>query len=186
MSFGIKSTKRLLRAFRRSDEGGATVEFVIVFLPFMLLTISAFELGLLMTRHVMLERGLDMAVREVRLNTGTALTEDDFRAMICNSAGIIADCTSQLRLEMISVDLTDDDSVNASAIPRDASCIDASDPFQPSRNFTNGASNEMMIVRACARVKPMLPEIALGYFLSRMDGGYYRLVSTSAFVMEPT
>ena len=185
MTFGLKTLGRFLRMFRRSEDGGPTVEFVLVFTPFMLLTVSAFELGLLMTRHVMLERGLTMAVREVRINTSTQITEDQFKTMICNAAGIIPNCTTQLRLEMVVVSMMDQNAMGNSTIPRTASCVNQNKPFLPARNYQNGLSGQMMIVRACARLVPMLPDTALGYFLSRMDSGYYRIVSTSAFVMEP-
>lgn len=186
MMFGIKTLARFLRLFRRKEDGGPTVEFALVFMPFMILTVSGFELGLLMTRHVMLERGVDMAVREVRLNTGTQINEDQFKTMICNSAGMIDECSTRVRLEMVSVDLRVQASVGASSIPRTASCVDVNNPFALPRNFVNGTSNEMMVVRACGLFVPMLPEFGLGYFLSRMRGdGFYPLVSTTAFVMEP-
>ena len=65
MTFAIKTLARFLRLFRRNEDGGPTVEFALIFLPFIILPVSGFELGLLMTRHVMMERGIDMAVREV-------------------------------------------------------------------------------------------------------------------------
>ena len=185
MTFAIKTLARFLRFFRKNEDGSPTVEFVLVFFPFILLPISGFELGLLMTRHVMMERGLDMAVREVRLNTGVPLTELQFKTMICNTAGIIPNCMTNLRLEMRPIDLRHSGANSANQIPRRASCTNLNNPFQPARNFTSGTANEMMIVRACGKFSPMLPEFGLGYFLSRMDGGYYRLVSTTAFVMEP-
>ena len=185
MNFGLKTIGRLLRIFRKSEDGGPTIEFVLMFMPFMLLTVSAFELGLLMTRHVMLERGLDIAVREVRLNTSTPVTEAQLKSMVCNAAVIIPNCTSQVRLEMVVVDMMQLNAMEDSTIPRTASCVDQSQPFLPARNFQTGMPNQMMIVRACARLVPMLPETALGYFLSQIDGGYYRLISTSSFVMEP-
>lgn len=185
MALGIKTLGRFLRTFRKSEDGGPTVEFVLVFTPFMILLVSAFELGLLMTRHVMMERGLDMAVREVRLNTSNPINEDQFKAMVCNTAGVIPNCTQQLRLEMIAVDMRATNGMGPAVVPREASCVDENDPFEPARNFVTGQPNQMMVVRACGRFVPMLPETALGWFLSRMDGGYYRLVSTTAFVMEP-
>lgn len=185
MTLGLKKLGRALRRFRRKEDGGPTIEFVLVFTPFFILSVSAFELGLLMTRHAMLERGLDMAVREVRLNTNVDFTETQVKTMICNAAGIIPNCMSQLRLEMVAVDLFTNNSVNPTKLQPDASCTDMTDQSAAPRNFDNGIANQMMVVRACGKFSPMLPETALGYFLSRMDSGYYRLVSTSAFVMEP-
>lgn len=182
----LNSLKGRLADTRRKEDGGPTVEFVLVFMPFFLLVVSAFELGLLMTRHVMMERGMDMAMREVRLNTADQITPEDMRALICNSAGIIPKCDERLRLEMIPVDMWVNNGMSATNVSRNAPCIDDADPAQPANgSFSNGTANQVMVVRACARLVPMLPETALGWFLSRMDNGYYRLVSTSAFVMEP-
>ncbi|MCF2871913.1 pilus assembly protein [Octadecabacter sp. G9-8] len=187
MMFGIKTIGKFLRLFRRKEDGGPSIEFVLVFMPFMVITVSGFELGLLMTRHVMMERGVDIAVRDVRLNTGVPIDETEFKRMVCNGAGLLGDdCMTKVRLEMVSVNMWDQSSVGASAMPREASCTDVAQPFLPARNFVNGTPNEMMIVRACGLFTPMLPEFALGYFLSRMrTDGFYPLVSTTAFVMEP-
>ncbi|MCF2905446.1 pilus assembly protein [Octadecabacter sp. CECT 8868] len=188
MTHGFKSIGRFLRGFRRGEDGGPTIEFCIMFIPFMVLTISAFELGLLTTRHVMLERGLDMAIREVRLNTGNHIDEDDLKVMVCNAAGLIPECTERMRLEMVTVDLRVTNGVGAGKVDPVPECVDSSDPFARPIGFDNGLPNQMMIVRACARAAPMFPDSALGWFLSRMndnDPGYYRLVATSAFVMEP-
>lgn len=185
MTFGRNTIGRFLRGFRKGEDGGPTIEFVLVFAPFMLLMVSAFELGLLTTRHVMLERGVDMAVREVRLNTGAQITEAQFKSMVCNAAGIIPNCTTNLRIEMIAVDLRITNGFSSANVERNAPCLDVADPYQEAPEFVNGLSNEMMLVRACARLVPMLPDTGLGWFLSRMDAGYYRLVSTTAFAMEP-
>jgi hypothetical protein len=185
MTFAIKTLARFLRLFRRNEDGSPTVEFALIFLPFIILPVSGFELGLLMTRHVMMERGIDMAVREVRLNTVTPVTELQFKTMICNAAAILPECMTNLRLELRPIDLRHSGANSDNSIPRRASCTNLDEPFQPARNFESGVSNEMMIVRVCGKFIPMLPEFGLGYFLSRMDNGYYRLVSTTAFVMEP-
>jgi len=196
MTFGLKLLGRAWRKFRASEGGGPTVEFVLVFPPMFILAISGFELGLLMTRHVMLERGVDMAVREVRLNTNTMFSETDFKKMVCNAAGIIPECMTRLRIEMRTANLFVSNSVSATNIPRQASCLDIANPFQPASTFDNGLPNQMMVVRACGLFVPMLPETALGWFLSgnvqlddgtsqKQGDGFYRLVSTSAFVMEP-
>ncbi|MBU2993933.1 pilus assembly protein [Octadecabacter sp. 1_MG-2023] len=189
MTHGFTSIGRFLRGFRRGEDGGPTIEFCIMFIPFMILTISAFELGLLTTRHVMLERGLDMAIREVRLNTGSIIDEDDLKVMVCNAAGLIPVCTDRLRLEMVTVDLRTTNGVGAGKVDPVPECIDSSDPFARDIEFNNGLPNQMMFVRACARAAPMFPDYGLGWFLSRMadddSDRYYRLVATSAFVMEP-
>ncbi|SMX33228.1 TadE/TadG family type IV pilus assembly protein [Octadecabacter ascidiaceicola] len=186
MIFAIKSLARFLRLFRKEEDGSESLELALIFLPFVMIPVSGFELGLLMTRHVMVERGLDMAIREVRLNTGVPFTETQFKTMVCNSAGIIPNCMVNLRLEMRNIDLRHTGSNATNQIPRHASCTNLDYPNQAPRNYTNGVPNELMVVRACGLFSPMLPEFGLGYFLSRIRGdGNYPLVATAAFVMEP-
>lgn len=122
----IRLIHTFLRRFRRNEDGGPTVEFVVVFVPFIIIFAAAFEMGMMMTRHVMLERGLDMAIREVRLNTSVEVDEEALRTMICNASGLIPDCTNQLKLEMRPVDPR-----NWSNIPREADCVNVDQPFAP-------------------------------------------------------
>jgi len=187
MGLGIKSLERFLRVFRKNEDGSPTIEFVLLFMPILVITMTGMELGLLMTRHVMLERGLDMSVREVRLNTGAPINAVQFKQMVCNSAGLIPDCMNNLRLEMRPIDMRFQGSDDANnSIPRAASCTDVNNPFEPARTFTSGAANQVMIVRACGLFKPMLwPGMGVGHQLNEGDSGVYRLVSTTAFVMEP-
>lgn len=192
MIFMIKMTGRFLRFFRRSEDGGPTVEFVLVFIPFMLLTFSGFELGLLLIRHVMLERGVSLAAESVSLSTSEvnldptlAITPDRLKTMVCTGAGIIQNCTEKVRIEMIPVDLFTPSSVNSTTISPTAPCLDLDEPFNIP-DHTNGQPNELMFMRACGLFTPMLPEFGLGFFLSRMRGdGFYPLTATTAFVMEP-
>ncbi len=171
---------RGLRRLRGEENGSATVEFVILFTPFMILFISAFESGLMMTRHVMLERGLDMAVRAVRIGTVTPVTNNQLKTMICNGAGIIPNCMTTIKVEMTRVDPR-----NWTDVRTTADCIDVNNPAAPVLSFENGTSNDIMVVRVCSLFRPIFPTTGLGFQMPRKSGDYYALVSTSAFVMEP-
>ena len=84
-----------LRRFRRSEEGNGTIEFVL-FVPFFLaLFLSSFELGMLLARNVMLDRGLDIAVRQVRLGQMDPVNHDNMKAAVCDAAVIIPDAPSK-------------------------------------------------------------------------------------------
>ena len=171
---------------REDEDGNATVEFVILFPVFIVVFCSTFELGLLMTRHVMLERGLDFAVRAIRLGTNNPgpVTAEQVRTMICNSAGIIPDCMNQVKVEMQQIDPR-----AWTNIPARADCVDRNQPATPDRgvsdNFATGGSHEMMILRVCALINPFFPTTGLGATLKTHHGEAYALVATSAFVMEP-
>ena len=172
-------TTRIKRLWR-DDEGTATVEFAIVFPFFISLFLSSVELGMITLRHTMLERGLDLVVRDIRLGTGTAPQHDDIKDEICNYAGLIPNCASTLRLEMVQVDLR-----NAVALNSEVDCIDSSKEVEPVRSFVNGAENDMMILRACVKYDPIFPTSGLGKQLQTDGAGQAALVAMAAFVQEP-
>ena len=55
--------------FLRRKDGVASVEFVILVPVFLLAMIDAVEASVMMVRSTLLARGLDLAVRELRLGT---------------------------------------------------------------------------------------------------------------------
>lgn len=167
--------------FVRSEAGNATIEFALL-LPLMIaIFLSSFELGMLLARNAMLDRGLDVAVREVRLGMINPLTEDSLRERICDAAVIVPDCENQLRLEMRPIDPR-----NFSTIPAAADCIDRGNPDAALREFVPGTNNQLVVLRACVLIDPISPMTGLGKMLSeaRSDGAY-ALTSTSAYVVEP-
>ncbi len=187
-----------LRSLVRSEKGSSTLEFVILFPPFVIFLLSGVEAGLMMLRTAMLERGLDMAVREIRIGTPTPPTFDQFRTQICDVAMVIPNCMESLQVELQIVD-------GATWQPLDPTprCVDRNttiDPFDQPENFYNtGGNNDFMLVRLCANVDPILPGFALGLILDRipLPGGEevadgdpdlngYAIVALSAFVNEPS
>ncbi|MBM7069191.1 TadE/TadG family type IV pilus assembly protein [Actibacterium sp. 188UL27-1] len=177
----FKSFARHLRRFGRQTKGSASIEFVIVFPAFMLLFVSAFEAGLMQIRATMLERGLDLAVREVRLSTGSTPSYDELKVMICDGAGLIPNCLSSLRLEMKRIDPR----VGLSG-GEQAQCIDRRLDVQPVVRYDVGAENDLMLLRACVLFTPLAPTTGLGFQLAGGDAdGEYALISMSAYVSEP-
>jgi len=137
-------------------------------------------LGFVTLHHSMLERAVDMTVRDIRLGTGTAPQHDEIKDMICAAAGFIDDCDTSLRLEMIQLD-----PYNWNEISDDADCIDQSEEVNPVRSFVNGLENELMFLRACVKIDPVFPTTGLGKNMVKDGAGQYALVSMSAFVQEP-
>ena len=176
----MRPVKKMLRRFRRSEDGSATIEFAITFPAMILFLLSGIELAFVTLNHVMLERAMDMTVRDIRLGTGTAPQHDEIKDLICQRAGFISDCSSTLRLEMIQVDPR-----NWLGIPQEVDCVDQSEEVAPVREFVNGLENELMVLRACAKVDPIFPTTGLGDALIKDGAGQYALVAISAFVQEP-
>jgi hypothetical protein len=169
-----------LRQFHRAEDGSATIEFVIVFPAFFTFFLSTFELGMLETRHVMLDRGLDLAVRQIRLGQLEPVTHEGFKRAVCDGATVIPDCMNQLKLEMVPVDPRAWTSMETSS-----DCVDRADASVAVRNFIPGVSNQLMLIRACALFDPFFPTTGLGASLPRSSGGAYGLISLASFVIEP-
>ena len=166
--------------FARNESGSATVEFALVFPVYLVLMLSAFESGILMTRQVMLERGVDMAIRDVRIGTMTNVDHATLRNAICDYAGMLPNCDTSLKIEMRPVDLK-----NWSDIPGAPDCIDRDDPAAPLVAFSEAGANQMVVIRACALFNPVCPTVGLGAKIPRESGDEYALVAMSAFVKEP-
>ncbi|WP_240705243.1 TadE/TadG family type IV pilus assembly protein [Pacificoceanicola onchidii] len=170
----------LFSRFRRDEDGNTTIEFVIYFTVFFFILAAGVEVAYINLRHAMLERGVDLATRDIRLSTGHIPAYADVRTKICEEASVLDDCENNLRLEMVQVDPRD-----LSGAPADADCQNAAEDPRPVRSFTNGQDNDLMLIRACLKYKPMLPGISLGKELNTDSDGYAQLVVTSAFVQEP-
>ncbi len=170
-----------LRRFRRDEDGAAPViEFVIMFPLLMFVLLSSFELSIYAFRQNWLDRGLDLAVRDIRLNTGANYTHSQVKQMICDNSGFLQNCEEFLKLEMSPVDPR-----GFVAFAGSADCVDVSQPLLPSRSFVNGAEHQMMIMRACYLYDPVFPNIGMGKAMTKDGNRYYPLVAVSVFVQEP-
>lgn len=177
MMFTFKS--RLAR-FKKDDGGHASLEFAIMFPLFFVILLSAIEMGMITLRYAYLERALDIAVREVRLSTGAAPDHDELVTMICDQAGIIPDCANNLKLEMIQVDPR-----NWTTIQATATCTNRAEEVQPVTTFVAGTENNLMILRACAKLKILYPTIGFGLAAPKDSSGDAAIIAMSAFVQEP-
>lgn len=171
---------KYLRPFWKRETGATSIEFVILFPVFMSIFLSTVEAGMLMIRSVLLERGVDLAVRELRLGISPAEDEDSLKIEICNHASFLRSCTTTMRVELTRLDTTVWDFPSANT-----TCFERDEDIQPALEFENGADHQLMLLRACANYSPMFPWVGLGMRMVGGEGGVYSLVSTSAFVVEP-
>ena len=180
----MKQLLNTLRRFRSGERGNVTVEFALVFPVFILILTSSIEMGVITIRQTLLERGLDIAMREVRIGTGTQYTHNQLRDMICDGAVIFEDCEANLRLEMIP-----NDPRNYTPLPNVVDCVahasGSSEILNPVREFKMGQSNELVIVRACMLYDPVFPTSELALARTTDQNGKSALVAVSAFTQEP-
>ncbi|MFK7940889.1 MAG: TadE/TadG family type IV pilus assembly protein [Roseovarius sp.] len=170
-----------LRRILRKEDGSAAVEFVIVFPVIATMIVMTLEMGFITLRQTLLDRGLDMAVREIRLGTNTEPEYDQIKALVCQNAIFLVDCDQQLFLEMTPTD-------PRAFVPLDetASCTDEEVPeIRPVRSFTPGQANELVMMRACVLYDPLFPEALLARLLETDGANRAAIVSITAFVQEP-
>lgn len=174
-----RTVKPLLRRFAARDDGTVAPEVALWMPLFLLLIVSAIELGTITIRHTVLERALDQTVRDVKLGTGPT-THAGMKTAICDAARVLPGCEETLHLEMLPLDMSE-----WSNPPASADCVDVSEAINPQRQFQNGGGGQIMFLRACYKFRPVTPIGSLNASLAKDDNGYTALVSSSAFVNEP-
>jgi hypothetical protein len=170
----------LLSRFGRDERGSSTIEFTMYFTTLFVILSASVELGNINLRHAMLERAVEVAVRDIRLNTGNVPTFDEVRTKICEEASVLDECASNLMLEMKQVQPT-----NFQPLPTVPDCINAAQEPRPVRQFDAGQDNDLMLIRACLKYNPVFPSAALAGVINMDEDGYAKLIVQSAFVQEP-
>ena len=175
--------RRARRRLRRDESGAATVEFVILFPLFIALVFAVFESGWLMTRYMMLDRGVDITVRELRLGKYNNPDHATIKDQICEYAMIIRDCRSTLKVQLIELDVSDP--------PRrsDVECHDrgVATHLQIASTYQSAATarSSLTFLRACVLVDPIMPGLGFGLLLPQHPSGGHQMVSMTAFKNEP-
>ena len=194
----MRGLGRQIRRFLRDDSGGPTIEFMLIF-PAIVFFVFAFgEIGTLAVRTILLKRGLDIAIRDVRLGNIPSHLDDQqkhdlIKWGVCRNAFLLADCyrrnpdpsrpaKGSLLIEMIPVALGD-------PLPdRPFECRNRRADIDPVINLDTGdranADNEIMLVRACIIASPVFPGTGIGAGLRAVQGGY-AIVAETVFLNEP-
>jgi len=176
----LRKIIRGLKGLARQEHGTATIEFALLFPAFVTLFLMVFETGLLLTRGVMLDRGVDISMRQLRLGTLAPMTHTNLKSVICANAAIIPDCANALSLELLPIDKS-----TWMPLSGNPTCVDRSEAIQPVLDFVPGSANELMLVRVCAVFDPFFPSTGLAAQIRLDPTGAYALVATSAYVNEP-
>ncbi|AJE48032.1 hypothetical protein P73_3317 [Celeribacter indicus] len=164
----------------RGEEGSVTIEFVLLFPVFIALILGGAEIGYFTVSGAMLDRGLDRAIRDIRLGRMTVVTLDTLKPVVCGYADFLSDCEANIHIALESAD-----AYHFTPPATYATCIDRSAEDLPNTVFSPGAPNELMLVRACLNVDPLFPTTPFGAALAGDAGNGYSLVATSGFVYEP-
>ncbi|MEO1469256.1 MAG: TadE/TadG family type IV pilus assembly protein [Pseudomonadota bacterium] len=153
--------------FLEDDRGGASLEFVVVALALFLLIAGIVDTGLLMARAALVERALQVAVREARV---AGALEADFAGRVCHIARVVGGCERDLRIELVRLD-------------------QAGAPCDPGRRLAAGLDEPLpggpLLVRACLSVSPLFPPSAAIADVARDGRGGLAVTAEAAFVPEP-
>lgn len=174
-----------IRVYRRKEDGSATVEFVLLFPLFMSIFLMGFESGFYMVRNVMVERAVDISVRDIRLGNGKVPQYEDIIERICDAAVVLPDCSETVHIHMEEVAITPG---AIAALDDEARCLNyySDEPQFDGSEYEVGQANTMMLVQVCASVTPFFPTTGLGLRLQNSElSGDMAIVATTAFVNEP-
>lgn len=177
--------KRRFWSFRKSnrpslaeDRSGATaVEFALVSIPFFMLLIGIFEVGLVHFANRMVDNAVVSASRLVRTGQAheTNLSADGFRAQVCNFMPAFMCDMDKIVVEIQSIE----DFADATSVD---SLYDADGKLREDTGYDIGGKSEIVVVNVIYKW-PMLTSILS---LDNADNGYERhLTSTMVFRNEP-
>ena len=167
--------------FLKDERGSSTIEFVLLFPAFVVVMLSAVESGIFMIRSVMLERGVDLAVRELRLGINVPSDEQELITMVCNHSAFLQRCPEIMRLELVQIDMATWNFPSTAA-----TCTISDELLQPELGYTVGVDHNLMLLRVCAVMNPWFPSTGIGLGLPKNEAGLYSLTAASAFVVEPS
>lgn len=177
----MKHIRQYFVSYLRNENATATLEFVLVYPFFLFIFLWSVEIGIWMLRATALERGLDFAVREIRLSPANGRpSEKDSKETICEYAGYFEDCMSNLKLE-----LRESDPRAFTGFAANVDCHDRAEAVKPAQHFVHGQAHSLMLVRACMIVDPLFPQLALGGAMVNQTDGTMGIYAISTFVQEP-
>ncbi len=165
----------------QSEDGSATVEFVILFPVIFAMFVTSVDFSIQMLRQIFLDRSVDLVMREIRLGANWTRDADQLRAAICANSALTPNCLQTITVEMRPVLPAE----LAGLDPR-AQCVNRAQNIQPVVEFTPGAGQqELMMMRVCTVSNPFI--VASGYVFGNPRGPEddFMSVSMGIFVNEP-
>lgn len=173
-----RETSRLKRFFHNKD-GVVAIEFAAIAFPFFLLILGTLETAVVFMAGMALDQGMHSAARFVQ--TGQAatanMTEQDFKAMVCNSAVMLPNCQSTVK-----VDVRKFDNFTSATFP--PMTKPNGDPLDDADYQYDIGQPESTIVIRVSYEWPILSSV-INSSLGNMNNGNRLLISSWAFKNEP-
>jgi TadE-like protein len=179
-----------LADFWSDERGTASIEFVLIIPLVLVLFMASVESSLYMARHVMLERSVDIVVRDIRLGRLDGLKHSQLKELICSTAALVN--TVKQCVDSMSIWMQPINTANFAMVAPPRKCVDRSQPINPlvepgDTEFKFGTDNEIMLMSICLKEEPMFPTTVVGAGLIKNGegDGNYALLTTTVFVNEP-
>lgn len=172
--------KRLLARLRR-EEGAVTIPTLLWLPLFIMIMAASVELCVLIFKQTLLDRGVDLSTRIMRLGIAPLPSHDQLKRSICTNIAFVPNCMDRLAVEVFPIDTDTWTSTYNSPLL----CTDSSSSAALSPQILRGGTNQLMILRACLKIDTMMEINPLAAALARDAGGQTALVSVTAFVNEP-
>lgn len=171
-----------LRSGLLADAGTATLEFLILMPTMFFFIANAGEATTILGRGALLDRALDLTMRDLRLGNLDGKKGDVLKETLCDYAIGLPDC-----MKAIDIELRPLSPANITAMTDTIRCSNRGEDLKPVLTPVQaGAANQIMLVRVCASYEPMFPTfMGIGAAMPKDENGDYRLVSLSSYVREP-
>lgn len=167
---------RIVRRFRRADDGVAAVEFALVAGPFLFLLFAIIEMAMVFFAGQVLETATASASRLIM--TGQAQTRNfdqaAFKNEICSKTNALMSCAG------IAVDVRTYTSFGGASTskPVSSGAVNYS-----GMSYTQGAGGDIVVVRAVYEWPVLMP--TFGLTIGDLSNGKRLLMATAAFRNEP-
>lgn len=176
----VKSSRRLIKRYKDSEDGVTAIEFAMVGGPFLYLLMAIFETGLMLFSEYVIENGTANAARMIR--TGevqtTGITQSEFKELVCGNLAAFLDCETRLYVDVRSYPDFDDVSVP----PAISGSGELSSDVTTGGQFEPGNELEVVVARVYYDWKLFTPGIS---HLANLANGRRLLSASAAFRNEP-
>ncbi|MCF8495401.1 MAG: pilus assembly protein [Alphaproteobacteria bacterium] len=168
---------KFIKRWGRDKKGTTAVEFSLLVIPYLVLTLAIIELSIMYAAASLLEGATSSAARMIRTGqlqqNESMAPEDQFRDALCSYATVLIDC-SDIVIEVETMESFSDFDEMAPTFDEDGNMV--------SSGVSAGGSNDRVLIRTAVRYTLMTPFI--GTLLAGADSSIL-FMSTIVLQTEP-
>lgn len=167
---------KFLKGWGKKTDGTTAIEFSLLVIPYLILSLGIIELAVMYTAASLLEGATGSAARLIRtgqVQQAAGDPEQMFRDAICDYATVLISC-EDVEVEVIQMDSFADFDSYAPSYDEDGN--------MNSSGFSPGGSNDRVLIRTAYRYDMMTPFV--GPLLAGADGSIL-FMSTIVLQTEP-